>query len=227
MNLDDLKDKLKTEGRATWDRIQESPVYNNLRDRYENLTPVMQKLTFYGGIVAISAFVLSIPLGYFSQSQDYVTEFEGKRMTIRELLKVSRESADVPAIPQAPPIDSIRSTVDTIIRNAGLLPEQIKGTETIDNNSRIIPKNLTEGALQISLAKLNLRQIIDLGHQVQSINSSVKLKDMVITANREDSRYFDVVYKLISLAVPAIPEVAPDNSGKSKTRGRNSESGEE
>lgn len=226
MNLDDLKDRLKTEGRATWDRIQESTVYNNLRDRYENLSPVMQKLTLYGGVVAASAFVLSIPLGYFSQSQEYVSDFEGKRMTIRELLKVSRESADVPAIPQAPSVDSIRSTIDGQIRNAGLLPEQIKGTEVIDTNSRIIPKNLTEGALQVSLAKLNLRQIIDLGYQFQAINSSVKLKDLVITANREDSRYFDVVYKLISLAVPAAPEVAPEPPTK-RGRGKNSESGDE
>lgn len=224
MNLDDLKDRLKTEGRATWDRIQESTVYNNLRDRYENLSPVMQKVTLYGGIVAISAFILSIPLGYFSQSQEYVTEFEGKRVTIRELLKVSRESADVPAIPQAPPVDSIRSTIDAQIRNAGLLAEQIKGTDVIDSNSTIIPKNLTEGALQVSLAKLNLRQIIDLGYQFQAINSSVKLKDLVITANREDSRYFDVVYKLVSLAVPAAPEIAPEPPSKSRGRNKNTES---
>ncbi|MNL55645.1 hypothetical protein D3C87_1790740 [compost metagenome] len=99
--------------------------------------------------------------------------------------------------------------MDSQIQGAHLLPEQIKGTQTVSNNSKLVPANLTEGMLEVSLAKLNLHQILDMGHRLQSINPSVKLKDMVMSANREDSRYFDVVFKLVALAVPPPPEVAP------------------
>lgn len=210
MNFDDLKDKFASDARATWERIQESGIYNQLRDRYENMSPTMQKITVIGSITAITFIILSMPYSYFSQSQEYVSEYEGKRMTIRELLKVSRESADVPQIPQAPSMEVIRSNIENQVRAANLLPEQIKGTSVIESKSKIIPQNLTEGALQVQLAKLNLRQVLDLGHQFQSISPSVKLKDLVITANREDARYFDVIYKLVTLAVPAAPEVAPE-----------------
>ncbi|WP_374079653.1 hypothetical protein [Bdellovibrio bacteriovorus] len=223
MNLDDLKDKLVSDARVTWERVQESGAYNQLRDRYENMSPPMQKLTVVGSVALIAFLVLSIPYGYYSQSQEHVSEFEGKRMTIRELLKVSRESSDVPQIPQAPSVDMLRSNIENQIKNANLLPEQIKGTEVIDSTSKVVPKNLTEGVLQVSLAKLNLRQALDLGYQFQSINPSVKLKDLVMTANREDTRYFDVVYKLVALAVPAAPEVPaeppPRGGGARKNRG--------
>lgn len=224
MNLDDLKDRLASDARVTWERIQESTAYNQLRDRYENMTPAMQKLTIVGGAALVAFTILSIPYGTYVTSTDSVSDFESKRMTIRELLKVTRESSDVPQIPQAPSADMIRSTVENQIRAANLLPEQIKGTEVLQNNSNLIPKNLTENLIQISLAKLNLRQVIDLGYQFQNINPSLKMKDLTMSANREDTRYFDVVYKLVSLAVPAapVPEPEPPRRGGSRSRSNNS-----
>lgn len=227
MNLDDLKDRFVSDARATWERVQESGAYNQMRDRYENMTPSMQKLTVVGVIAVLAFVILSIPYSYYTHSQDNVTEFESKRMTIRELLKVSRESSDVPQIPQAPPIDSIRATIDSQIKAANLLPEQVKGTQTLENNSKMIPKNLTEGLLQVSLAKLNIRQALDLGHQFQSINPSVKLKDVSMTVNREDMRYYDVTYKLVALAVPAPPEVPAEPPPSRGKKTRNNDSGDE
>ncbi|ASD64045.1 hypothetical protein [Bdellovibrio bacteriovorus] len=229
-SFDDLKEKLVSDARVTWERIQESGAYNQLRDRYENMTPAMQKLTLVGGVALVSLIILSIPYGKYTQSNEYVSEFESKRMTIRELLKVSRESSEVPQIPQAPSMDMIRNNIDNQIKAANLLPEQIKGTEIQENNSNLVPKNLTEGLLQVSLAKLNIRQVLDLGYQFQSINPSVKMKDMVMTANREDNRYFDVVYKLVALAVPAAPAPEapePPSRGNRFKRNNNNDSGDE
>ena len=144
------------------------------------------------------------------------------RMTIRELLKVSRESSEVPEIPPAPSMAQLRSTIEAQIKSANLIAEQIKGTQEGQNDSNLIPKNLTEGLMEVSLAKLNLRQVLDLGHQLQSISPSVKMKDMIMTANREDGRYFDVIYKLVALAVPAPPEVAPEPPAAPRNRRSNS-----
>lgn len=218
--LDDLKERFISEGKATWERIQESSTFNQMKDRYDNMTPSMQKLSIVGVSALVAMIILSVPYGYYSASQTNVEDFEGKRMTIRELLKVTRESSDVPQIPQAPPMGSLQGIVDSQIQSSHLLPEQIKGTQTVSNNSKIIPAALTEGMMEVNLAKLNLNQILDLGHRFQSINPSVKLKDLIITANREDGRYFDVVYKLVALAVPAAPDVsAPDMpAGKGNSR---------
>jgi hypothetical protein len=225
MNLDDLKDRLASDLRQTSERLQESAIFNQLRDRYENMSPSMQKLTVVGASALIAFVILSFPYGNFSTSTENVSEFESKRMTIRELLKVSREASEVPEIPAAPPVSSLRATIENQIKSANLLPEQIKGTQELHGDSGVIPKSLAEGVLQVNLAKLNLRQVLDLGYQFQSISTSVKLKDMSINANREDGRYFDVVYKLVTLAVPAAPEPPPPEP-PSKNKKRNSESEE-
>jgi hypothetical protein len=79
---------------------------------------------------------------------------------------------------------------------------------------KLIPGNLSQGALTVTLAQLNLRQIVDLGHALQSLSPSVKMTDLKMEANAKDARYFDVVYKLVMLAVPsqaneAEPEAPP------------------
>ena len=220
MNFDDLKEQFITTFKTRWEQFQDSSLYNQGKDRFENLSPVMQKVTVGGVIVLLIYIVLSIPLSYISNSSDRVAEFETNRQLIRDLLKVSREAQDVPNIPAAPPMEVIRSRVDQEIQNARLLPEQIKGTDVTAEASSLIPQNLQAGSMKISLAKLNLRQVLDLGYQFQNINPSVKLKDVGITANGEDSRYFDVIYKLAVLAVPdlsappEIPEPAPSKRGR-------------
>lgn len=218
MTLDELKERLSAELTQTKERIEESAAFNQLRDRYENMSPAMQKLSVVGAAALVSALILSIPYSYFSTSSDYVTEFEGKRSTIRELLKVTRESSEVPNIIPAPNTDMLRSNIENQLKAANLLPEQMRGTQAGSNGSQLIPQNLTQGILEVNLAKLNLRQVIDLGYQMQNINPSVKITDMTMTANREDNRYFDVVFKLVSLAVPEAP-VVQDEPVKMPGRG--------
>lgn len=219
MNFDDLKEQFLSTLKSRWEQFQDSSLYNQAKDRFENLSPSMQKLTLIGAVVLIAYLFLSIPLGYISTSNERVTEFETNRQLIRDLLKVSRETQDVPNIPPAPPMEVIQSRVAQEIQNARLLPEQVKGTEVASENSELIPQNLSQGNLRINLAKLNLRQVLDLGYQFQNINPSVKMKDVDLRANAEDARYFDVTYKLAVLAVPDLsaadePDVPPPPRGR-------------
>lgn len=219
MSFEDIKERLTSDAQQTWERLQESSAYNQLRDRYENMTPSMQKLSIVGVAAFLSFIVLSIPYGNFSESQDYVAEFESKRSTIRELQKVSRESSEVPHLSTAPPLSELKTLIEGQLQGAKLLPEQIKGTRITESNSPLIPKNLTDGMLEVTLEKLNINQILDIGYQFQNINPSVKVKDMAMSANRSDSRYFDVIFKMVTLAVPAPPVVAAEPTNTRGGRG--------
>jgi len=223
MNFDDLKDNLKSQLSQTWSRIEESSFYNQMRDRFENLSPSQQKLAMMGTGALLALIVISVPYSYYSSSTDYVSTYEEKRGLIRELLKVTRESSEVPDLPVAPSSDILKSNIENQLRMANLLPEQMKGIEVISADTGLIPKSLLEAGLRISLAKLNLRQIVDIGYNIQAISPSVKMNDVNIKANSEDPKYFDVDFKLVSLAVPQsqteAPEI-PDESadGAAKTR---------
>src|SRR5437868_5607421 len=174
MNIDDFKDGLKSQLGQTWSRVQDSSFYNQMRDRFENLSPAHQKLTMMGVGALIALMIISIPYSYYSQSTTYVTTYEEKRSLIRELLKVTRESSEVPDLPVAPAAEVLKSNVENQLTMAHLLPEQMKGVEVISAETGLIPKSLLESGLKISLAKLNLRQIVDLGYNIQMISPSVK-----------------------------------------------------
>jgi hypothetical protein len=205
MNLDDLKDNLKSQLGSYWSRFEESSFYNQMKDRFENLSPARQKLTLMGVGAFLALVIIYIPYSYYSSASGYVSEFEDKRNLIRELLKVTRESSEVPDLPVAPPAEMMKGTIENQLRMANLLPEQMKGIEVITAETGLVPKNLLESGLKVNLAKLNLRQIIDIGYNIQNISPSVKMSDVNISANGEDPKYFDVEFKLVSLAVPHAP----------------------
>ena len=220
MAFEELKERIQTESKAQWEQFQQSSLYIQIKERYENLTPVMQKVTVVGLAIFFLYLFLSIPLGFYSQSSVYVTEFEDKRQLIRDLLKSSREAQESPDLAIPPQVESLKAQVDSQIQSSKLLPEQILGSQVSMDKPRMIPGNLSQGVLKIDLKKLNVRQILDLGHQLQTVNTSVKMTDMIMQANPEDPRYFDVTYKLAVLAVPSQIEAAPEPAAPPRGRGR-------
>lgn len=228
MNFDDLKDRIISALNSLWERIQESSTYIQLRDRYENLSPQGQKLTLAGIAVLILLIVLSIPFSYLSNSSAYVTEFEDKRNIIRELLKVTRDASDVPQLSIAPTPDRLRSQIDEMLRGRDLLPEQIQNVAIANSETDLIPKNLSQGGVQVQLGQLNLNQFLEIAHSIQSINSSVKLKDLTVRASSLDPHYFDVTMKLVALAIPEPPaQMIEDEPKKPRKKNKPSNESEE
>ena len=223
MNFDDLKDQLISQSRQAWEKFQESSLYNQARDRFENLSPLGQKLSLIGFSVSIVMIFLSIPWGSYSNASGHVDEFVASRNLIRDLFKVNRESQESPQLISAPSAQSLKTQIEATLISFQLLPEQLKGVELINEKSQLIPDNLMQGQIQVQLAKLNLRQITDIGYQLQSQNPSVKVKDMSIEINSQNPKYFDVTYKLAALKIPEPPPLLPPDSETKTPNRKNSE----
>lgn len=208
LNIDDIKEQTVGRLRAGWEQVQESSLYQQARDKYENLTPTTQKLVLVGAVGLVIFALLAIPGGSLSTSSDSITRFEEKRSLIRDLLKVSRDANDSPDIPTPPDISSLKSRVEMSLQQAQLLPEQMKGVEITSESSTLVPAPMVAGMLKVSLAQLNLRQIVDLGYQIQAISPSFKMTAMEMIASAAKPKYFDVVFKFIALNVPQ-PAAAP------------------
>lgn len=216
---DSLTAQMKALGQRIGQQIQESQSYQQAQDRYQNMSPGMQKLTMALATVIILFVVLYYPLSNLAESRTALAMFEEKRNLIRELFKTNRESSSAPNIAVPPSADGLRSAVEAILSRAELLPEQILGTSQGAIEGRLIPQNLVSSVLQVKLSKLNLRQIVDIGSSITGISESVKMKDLLITANRQDTRYYDVTYNLYTLKVPEPTVEAPPEIENKKSRG--------
>ena len=234
MNFDDLKERLLSSLKQIWERIQDSSAYNQLRDRFENLSPQGQKGVLAASVLILGLIIFSMPYGYWNESQTSVKGFEDRRDIVRRLLKASRESADVPDIPPAPATDALRSQVESYLKEIQLLPEQIKSVDVATLDSKLIPADMAQGSVSVNLAKLNLRQILDIGYKLKTLSPSVKMTALQMLPNPQDARYFDVIFKLVALSVPQIaPPPIPEPeapvkrpSFKKSTKGKSKE-GEE
>lgn len=224
--LDELKDQLKTSLQTTGERIQESEAYNQLNDKYQSLSPSGQKVAQVVTAVLIAGIVFYSPISQLQVSSELLAQFEEKRTLIRDLFKTYRESSGGLQMAPAPQANELISTVQSSLQGSKLIPEQIISVNTAQAEGRLIPANLQQAVVEVKLAKLNLRQIVDIGAQLANISQAVKVKDMFMQANAELAGYFDVTYKLYALKVPEpLPEPAPEpvNNKKKKNQAEGEE----
>ncbi|GIL17797.1 MAG: hypothetical protein BroJett040_15480 [Oligoflexia bacterium] len=210
IQFDEIKERLKSEWTQTTDRLEESSIYNQIKDKYENLSPLGQKASLFGLIGVVVFVILSIPMGYYSDSASRVEEFDSNRSLIRDLFKSSKDGQEIPNIPRPPAPEELSRQIDDQLKAAQLLPEQMKGIEVTQDKIKGVNPDLIQGGVKVNLAKLNLRQVIDLGYQMQAVSPSIKMSDLHIEANLQDSRYFDVIYKFIVMNVPDLTQATSD-----------------
>lgn len=214
--FDDLKEQFKTQSAQVWEKIQESTAFNHLRDRYENLSTRSQKIVVIGSSLIALLFVLSIPLQFLSSATDQVSLYEDQRELIHDLFKIQQDSQSSTGLTPGPNAMALQSQIDGELKNSMLAPEQIRGSQIDQSSIPGIPKEYVEAALQVSLAKLNLRQVVDIGYQILNIHPTLKMVDLVVEPNMQDSRYFDVVYKIAALKVPVFLPPPPIEDEKPK-----------
>ena len=210
--LDQLKDTLL----ARWDQFQESDTYISLRERYDNLPPRGQKLAVFAAFFMAFLVVFSIPYAWFATSQTTVVEFEDTKDTIEDLLEVSQEVKNMP--PQSLGIASseLKMRVDKILAEKGLSKEQITSVNetqfTNPQGSTLIPAQITAAGIEAHLKQLTLKQVVDIGYDLDRISPLVKVLNLEMKATEADVHFYDVQFRVSSFSVKEAPSAAPKNN---------------
>lgn len=226
--FEEIFEQLKAKSTEIFEKIKETESYQQLSDRYQSLTPSGQKIVKFLGIGFIVFLFLFIPLSQISTSKEFITSFEDKRNLIRDLFKTYRESSQTSRLMPAPESSNLMGSINSTLQSEQLLPEQIVSISLGSAEGRLIPQNLMTNVIDVKLTKLNLRQVVDIGSRLSALSQSVKLKDLLMSANNELAGYFDVTYKLYTLNVPKPPmELPPEPETKpKKSKGSDSENGD-
>lgn len=220
MNLDDLKDRYTEVVSQLKESLEESSLYNTLRERFEVLSSTAQKSIIIGSSALLVLILLSIPLSFLSTSGDYTSEFDENRQLIRELLR-TRSAGSGPPLPRGLNSSELESRVNGLIKQGSLLDNQIAGLEVLpssDPSLQLAPKTITQFGLKIMLNQLNLKQVIDFGYQFQTLDPSVKLIGMEMKASKKDNHYYDTTFKIVSFTFPDMEEKLDDKKGFSNRK---------
>lgn len=223
MALQDIKENLKNQLEQLGERITNSRLYGILQDRYENLSTPKQRIAKIFSVLLIIGLLIYIPLDYFIVSFDQEISFEEKRKLIKDIIRSERDINALPDIPRPLPAESIKANIESQLKEMNLIPEQIKQI-TINNSptSGLVPAGKIQYGVDVLVHKINVKQLTNLGSKLQIIHPAVKVKDMIITLNREDARYLNAEFKLIALNIPEYkkpepPPEPPKKKGSKKT----------
>ncbi|MGE3974500.1 MAG: hypothetical protein AB7F59_08245 [Bdellovibrionales bacterium] len=221
MNLTQLKDQLFEQLKTYWTKIHESSLYQKGEERFYELSPLNQKIALFVAGIIFVLFILAIPFASFTTSQENIAAFEGNIQTVRDLLRVQRELASAPEVNDPPTPSLLQGLVQETLSQAGLASEQIQGNMELmpehDPKTSLVPASVIEQGVEVTLVKLNLKQVVDIGTKLSQLNRNVHLTAMDMKANTSDSHYYDVIYRLVGFTIdtptssvePEAPTKAP------------------
>ena len=232
MAFEGVREQLKEQWGDLSSKIQEHPAYNNLREKFESQTPLVQRAIIFGSAALVALFLLSFPFGYFSQSSEYLTQFEENRALIQGLLKASSSAKTKSPLPV--PIESnvLRGRVTAMLQANRLLPDQIGDMQDIPQpavQAGFVPSVVVQNGLAFQLKKLNLTQIIQLSTAVQNLGEGVKLMGIDVVQSTGQTHYYDIILKVVHFGLPDIAssEPPPAAAGKARPRPKGRKSEEE
>ncbi len=208
MIFDDIREKALERLQSFQASLDESDLYIRLKERYDSLSPIGQKLVL-GTIVFLFAFlILQFPKSYYDAGSENLALFEENRDLVLDLYKVRRLAIVTPQA--APPMSGseLENRARSAVTGARVQLDQIKGISLFDNAgpnaSKFIPKSVTQDGVEIRLANLNLSQVVDIGHALTNMGSA-KIVGLDVRAGSASGNYFDATFKVVSFNIRAAP----------------------
>ena len=202
--MESLKEYLVERFKTYRNQLENSEFYINLKQRYEGLSPTVQKSIRYGFIFCLLYSIYSIPSSYTSSAREKLSFFKENRELTRQMIHASRTSSETQSISSTMTMDQLKSKVNTRIDYEQLLTEQTKDPRPIRKKvpKSILPAgNVKQFGLKAQVQKLTLKQWILLGEGLDSIENS-RLFNLSLQADSKDPHYFNMEYEMISFSIP-------------------------
>jgi hypothetical protein len=197
-----LLEKLKDQGAEIWGRIEETSLYMNLREKYSELSSRAQKAIIAGGVIVATLFLFSFPYGYISSSSDNLTTFDDDRGIIRDLLRASSTLREPSPLPPEIAITDLGASITRSLEEFHLVGEQITPPQPLSEKlTNLVPDQVKQTGLSLALKKLNLKQVVEISHRLQTLSPGTKVIGMDVRENTT-SHYFDVTYRIANFSVP-------------------------
>ena len=235
MALDDIREQLRDQANELLAKIQETSVYNNLRERYESQTPPVQRAITMGGIALFILFMLMFPWSYIDSSDENMAQFEENRELIQGLLRAASSSKEPPPLPPPVTSEGLRSIVTNTLQQAGLTQDQIGNMQEIPNTAlkEFAVPGVTASGLAVQIKKLNLAQILEIGTMFENLRPGLKFIGLDVVQSPGSTHYYDINAHVVAFGIPTVgggddESPAPRGGGAKRpgTRPENEESEE-
>jgi type II secretory pathway component PulM len=223
MNFQDMKEESLEQLSVYKEKIQESAVYIQIKERYDQLNPKQQKYVNIGSILLIAYIVLSIPLGSLSEANSKIEKYKEEKKLLANFKK-AQEAASTAPRPQKPQDGNrLSRNLRSLFEKEGLNKDQIGNADAFTENNTgqfpEIPKEASITGVKASLKQLNIKQLVDILKKVETQSTPSKMTHLNITPTADKAGFFDVAFELRGFDLP-IEEVKQEETSKRSRRRR-------
>lgn len=219
MDFESLKEQLLDQYKELSQKIGENETFLMLAERYNNLSPVIQR-SIIGGIVFLFFYVLyTIPSGSMASSESHYSNFELQRATTEDLYKagaITSGGSQSNGLGRT----QLESQVKRDLKTQQVLDSQVSPFKSVAApiSAKKVPKEIEQIGLSFEIKKMNLKQFTNISSRLASINPNTKLTNISMKADKEDPHYFNVSYTLSSLNLKQAPQPAAAKGKRGSSR---------
>ena len=168
------------------DKLNESHLFNLLRERYESLNIVQQQTIKYITGASLLLLILVMPLFYLTSSFSYWNEFKVKYQLSQRLLKLRTNPT---AFQSTRSPSAMKQTMEKLIKKYRPEGWSVKSNPGGNKKSPI----KTE-VFEIKVNHLNIKQVIQLGTDLNTL-PSVRLESLQIRESEQYANHYDTIYE--------------------------------
>lgn len=197
MDFNTLKDRFINGCKTLNNIIIDSPFFYLIKEKYDHLSSLNRKIFHVVSLLIFVCIFLYYPTAHLYFSWRNIQDFNTKKKLTQELIDLSsatQTSSSQSYDPNQDPIQFINKRIITlqIPKNQIKTVKKSKVTQKPDT----LPLPATVQTVEIEMKNLNLKEIIQYGHQLEQLSKNIKLMNLYITERSEKDNYFNVSYAL-------------------------------
>lgn len=171
----------------------ESSIAVSIRERYEELPPVGQKLV----LVLTAVFTLMVltywPAITLFESYELSSEFDSKREALKKLTKLEKEVAAAPKVEIPPDPSGLKDRFAMKLSQNSVKPEQISSMSM----APITLGKVQQEGVSYTVKGLTLKQVKGIAFGLENETPGLKLQSIKILATPKDPHFYDAEFKVI------------------------------
>lgn len=153
MTLSDIKEQVVERAKDIATRISENENVVRLSERFQNLSPLVQRTIMFSAVFFVGYILYSIPAAYIDSAKTYEETFEVNRGLLRGLFRTARNPQIPPGRFKGPDFNEMKTRVDGFLMSGNVLETQ-KGAFAPENNplpSATVPRAIKQDGMSFEV----------------------------------------------------------------------------
>ena len=198
LNWHDLKEQLKDQWYKVQEKIEDNPSFNQLKEIYDNLPSLYQRILLFGSIAFVLFLIVLLPLRSFISSLQYESKYNENKKMIQSLMEAQIEKSTGFLLPSSFDLFTEEKKIKKSLNRFAIFKEQKSQFTSFEVPKALKPSPLSAEGIDIHLKNLNLTEVVQIGHKLQNATPYIQLIGLEMKESLEHPFYFDVNYKLSS-----------------------------